>query len=72
MQIKGDLVNLQHNQVYPDLFDILNAKQCASFSYNGNLRNSTHKNGECRTVVSAPLGADFCHIPFLGFSQDLR
>ena len=65
-------VFLQKNQASLDFFDILTAKLCASFSNNGNLRNSTHKNGECRTVVSAPSGADFCHIPFLGFSQDLR
>lgn len=53
-------------------FDILKTKQCASFSHNGNLRNSRRKNGECCTVVFAPMGADFCHIPFLRFSQDLR
>ena len=53
-------------------FDILKTKLCASFSHNGNLRNSKRKNGECRTVVFAPSGADFCHIPFLRFSQDLR
>ena len=72
LSIKKDCVSLQANQVYPDFIDMLKAKQCASFSHNGNLRNSTRKNGECRTVVSAPLGADFCHIPFLRLSQDLR
>ena len=53
-------------------FDILKTKQCDSFSHNGNLRNSRRKNGECCAVVFAPTGADFCHIPFLRFSQDLR
>ena len=65
--IKKDCVSLHENQACPDVFGILKTKQRASFSYNGNLRNSTYKNGECRTVVSVPSGADFCHIPFLRF-----
>ena len=65
--IKKDCVSLHKNQVCPDVFGILKTKQRASFSYNGNLRKSTYKNGECRTVVSVPSGADFCHIPFLRF-----
>ena len=70
--IQKDCISLQSSQVYPDFFDILKTKLCASFSHNGNLRNSKRKNGECCTVVFAPTGADFCHIPFLRFSQDLR
>ena len=50
--IQKDCISLQSSQVYPDFFDILKTKLCASFSHNGNLRNSTREDGECRTVVS--------------------
>lgn len=47
--------------------DILNSEARASFSPNGNLRTSCPtaicEGGECRAVVSALTGADFCHIP---------
>ena len=72
LSIKKDSLSLQQSQASPAFFGILKTKQCASFSHNGNLRNSRREDGECRTVVSAPLGADFCHIPFSRFSQDLR
>lgn len=50
-----------------DVIDMRKAKHRASFSPNGNLRNSKRENGECRTVVSTSKGVDFCHIPFSRF-----
>ena len=58
--------------------DILKAKHRASFSSNGNLRNSLSskgknwKRGMLYSCFCATTGADFCHIPFSRFSQDLR
>ena len=70
--IQKDYVSLHTSRACLGNFDILKTKLCASFSHNGNLRNSTREDGECCTVVFAPSGADFCHIPFSRFSQDLR
>ena len=70
--IQKDCISLHMSRACLGCFDIPKTKLCASFSHNGNLRNSRRKNGECCTVVFAPSGADFCHIPFSRFSQDLR
>ena len=70
--IQKDCISLHLSRACPGFIDILKTKQCASFLHNGNLRDSTREDGECRAVVFASSGADFCHIPFSRFSQDLR
>ena len=68
LSIKKDCVSLQANQVYPDFIDMLKAKQCASFSHNGNLRNSTKQKMENVVQLFLHLWAQTSVIfHFLGF-----
>ena len=67
LSIKKDSLSLQQSQASPAFFDIPKTKQCASFSHNGNLRNSTRENGECRTVVSLLRARTSVIFRFQGF-----
>ena len=70
--IQKDCVSLHENQVCPDFFDILKTKQRASFSYNGNLRNSTYKKRRMSYSCFRTFGRGLLSYSVFKVSQDLH
>lgn len=66
-QLKNIVYLCTQYMSFNDMIDLLKAKHCASFSHNGNLRNSTYENGGCRTVVSVPMARASVIFRFQGF-----